>query len=93
VIRAVVHGVDRGKVYIVSGRVRAGIRRWSKRERARGGDVDWVYLLDQSPFTVVQGDTTNSDYVQQRSLAVVQPGDCAWLATVADSGLGRVDDI
>jgi len=64
VIRAAVYGVDGGKVYIVGIRVGAGIRRRSKRERPCGRDVDWVYLLDQPPLSVVQSDVADSDEIQ-----------------------------
>jgi len=93
VIRAIAHGVEGGKVYIVCIRVGAGIGRRSKRERACVGYIDRVYLLDQPPFSVVQSDVADSDDVQQRGFAIIQPGYRAWLVAVTDSPAGRVENV
>ena len=44
-------------------------------------------------ISVVQSDIAEADHVQQGSLAVVQPGYHARLATMAGPAVGGVDDL
>lgn len=43
--------------------------------------------------SIVQSDIADFDNVQQRSHAIVQPGQCARLATTADPACRRVDNL
>lgn len=44
-------------------------------------------------MSVVQSDIADVNDIQQRGLAIVQPGYRAWLITVTDPAGGRVDDL
>jgi len=70
------------------------------------GSICWISLCRVSgerlipwragcahPFSVVQSDVADSDDVQQRGFAIIQPGYRAWLVAVTDSPAGRVENL